>query len=106
MPLPAGFKVIDLGEPLEEDRKTGLKKLPKGKAGEVADQCLEILTNRHEYFSLVEKNFEIAKKKFSYDRTLEIFRVTLFRRRDMVFSKTKIPYDDILGRTIFKVNSL
>ncbi|OGG05835.1 hypothetical protein A2872_03135 [Candidatus Gottesmanbacteria bacterium RIFCSPHIGHO2_01_FULL_42_12] len=102
--LPLGFDVISFGDEVTEDKTTGFKTVPKETLEAAADRCLEVLTDDEKYHAMVSKNFQIAKKHFSYDHPLEIFRKVLFRKRDRIMSKAKIPTENVLGRTIFKFN--
>lgn len=67
---PKGFVYISLGEVIAG--REGLVKIPEEKLIEAAKQTWEMLTSKEKYTNLVEKNFELGKKHFSYENALTV----------------------------------
>lgn len=66
---PKGFKVISLGDKLLLDDSYWAK-LPQAIAQKATGEIVDILTNSKKYSQLVEKNFKLAKRHFSHQKTL------------------------------------
>ncbi len=101
---PLGFGVISLGDQMSENPITGLSAISERALKSAAGACLELLTDSDKYHALVSKNFQIAKKYFSFNRPLLVFKNVLFRKRDRILAKTNISPEDFLGSAIFKFN--
>lgn len=67
---PKGFGYISLGDVIA--RRDGLVKTPDVKLTDAAKKVWETLTSKEKYTSLVESNFELGKKYFSYENTLAV----------------------------------
>lgn len=67
---PKGFGYISLGEVIAS--REGLVKIPEEKLTEATKQTWEMLTSKEKYTRLVETNFELGKKHFSYENTLAV----------------------------------
>lgn len=75
---PKGFGYISLGDVIES--REVLVKVPEDALERAAKQAWEILTNKERYLQLVEKNFELGKKHFSYENTFLVLTKLLSRQ--------------------------
>lgn len=67
---PKGFEYISLGDVIAS--RDGLVKIPDEKLTDAAKQVWEMLMSKEKYTGLVESNFELGKKHFSYENTLTV----------------------------------
>lgn len=62
----AGFRTISLGSQLAGKDKFGLVTVPQEKTTRAAQKIIKLLTDNKQRRQMIEHNFTIAKKKFSY----------------------------------------
>jgi glycosyltransferase involved in cell wall biosynthesis len=66
---PLGFEIISLGERVVYDHKTRLAHVPYWKLDDAVERAIGILKDEKERKRIVEKNFAIGKKEFSFEKT-------------------------------------
>jgi glycosyltransferase involved in cell wall biosynthesis len=67
-----GFSYLSFGDSVR--RQGSLCKIESKKMESLANEVLEVLRNEDIYQSIVSHNFTIAKKHFSYEQTMRVFR--------------------------------
>lgn len=65
-----GFDYLSLGDVIESRKE--LVRIPEETLEKAAREVWKILTDKERYAQLVEKNFELGKKYFSYKNTLSV----------------------------------
>ena len=68
---PLGFDYISLGDTLTKDA-TGLCHIPEPILTTAAQKIISLLSDPNSYQAMVEKNFDLGKENFSYDKTLSL----------------------------------
>lgn len=68
---PKGFEIISLGDKKRVDSQ-GMAKIPKEKLEQAAQEVRRILTSSKKYKQVIEKNFKLAKKHYSYEKAGEL----------------------------------
>ena len=74
---PLGFEVISFGKRVSYDHRTQLAHVPYWKLEEAVDRSIKILKDKKEKKRIVEKNFAIGKKEFSFEKASEMWRKLL-----------------------------
>jgi glycosyltransferase involved in cell wall biosynthesis len=69
---PKGFEFIDLGNKTELNSKTNLIEIPDQTLKAAAEKSIEILTNKEKYNRIIDKNYQLGKKNFSYDNAQQV----------------------------------
>ena len=80
---PKGFSYISLSDKVSYTSR-GWAKIPQKKMEKATKEAVEILTSPKRYRKIVEKNFSLGKKHFSYQPTLEVLEksfLSLFSNR-------------------------
>ncbi len=79
---PKGFKFIDLGSQTKLNPDTNLVEIPDQKLKSAAEKSIELLINKDKYQQLVNQNYQLGKKYFSYAHAEEIFNDLLTKQFD------------------------
>lgn len=69
-----GFDYISFGNKKTLDKRTELVKIPQNTLNQAVNKSFEILTNPKEYKKIINKNFKLGKRYFSFDSTLDVFK--------------------------------
>jgi len=70
--LPKGFEVISLGDSLTVNDFLGIYQVEREKVRDAAKKCMDLIKEPELYKNMVEKNFEIGKKNYSYENLQEM----------------------------------
>jgi len=74
---PMGFEVIGLGDRVVYNPKTRLAHVPYWRLEEAVDKSVKLLNDKKERKRIVEKNFALGNKEFSFEGATEIWRELL-----------------------------
>jgi len=74
---PKGFEAISLGDKYTIN-SSGFAKVSAKKTKEASRVAFETLVDKDRYQQLVENNFSLGSKHFSFDKALEVFNKLLF----------------------------
>jgi mannosylglucosylglycerate synthase len=74
---PLGFKAISLGDKLIKDSHDGLVKIETAVLDQAANEVIQLMSDHYRRVKMVEDNYEIARKHFSYEQTAEVWKELL-----------------------------
>jgi glycosyltransferase involved in cell wall biosynthesis len=74
---PKGFQFVSLGDTLSLNQETGLVEIPAPTLDRAVDEALALIQDRDGYRDMVEHNFELAARHFSFQQTAERWRELL-----------------------------
>ena len=74
---PLGFKIISLGDEVKYNHKTSLAHIPKDQLDKAVSAAVDILEDGKEKKKIVEANFALGKKEFSFEKTARLWRKLL-----------------------------
>ena len=74
---PKGFQIVSLGDCLSFNSETYLVEIPAPTMDRAVDEVLALIQDRGRYQEMVEHNFQLAARHFSYQQTAERWRELL-----------------------------
>ena len=74
---PKGFQIVSLGDRLSFNPETHLVEIPAPTMDRAVDEVLALVQDRSRYREMVDHNFELAGRHFSYQQTAERWRELL-----------------------------
>jgi glycosyltransferase involved in cell wall biosynthesis len=75
---PFGFEIISLGKRVSYDHQTQLAHVPYWKLEDAVDRLIKLLKDKREKKRIVEKNFAIGKKEFSFESASKVWKRLLW----------------------------
>lgn len=74
---PKGFQIISLGDKLIKDCNEKLVEVDEKVLESAVDEVTNVISDTNQYNKITDKNFDLARKHFSYDAAEEILLDTL-----------------------------